>query len=147
VALLAAGVSLGAASAVAQTDAPRTAWGQPDLQGVWDFRTITPLQRPESLADQEFLTEEEAANLDQAAVDRNTRLWNQDAQRTEAGENVDSRGRGEAPGSYNQFWDRLGHEDDRDPAHVADHRSAERKDALVDTRRRATRGGTTGVSE
>ena len=104
VALLAAGVSLGAASAVAQTDAPRTAWGQPDLQGVWDFRTITPLQRPENLADQEFLTEEEAANLDQAAVDRNTRLWNQDAQRTEAGENVDSRGRGEAPGSYNQFW-------------------------------------------
>ena len=41
----------------AQGEAPRTAWGAPDLQGVWDFRTITPLQRPEALGDQEFLTE------------------------------------------------------------------------------------------
>ena len=97
-------VSLGAVSAGAQTDAPRTAWGQPDLQGVWDFRTITPMQRPERLADREFLTEEEAANLDQAAVDRNTRLFEQAAERTASGDNVDSRGRGEAPGSYNQFW-------------------------------------------
>ena len=24
-------------------EAPRTAWGAPDLQGVWDFRTITPM--------------------------------------------------------------------------------------------------------
>ena len=30
--------------------APRTAWGKPDLQGVWDFRTVTPLERPEDLA-------------------------------------------------------------------------------------------------
>ena len=49
----------------------RTPWGDPDLQGVWDFRTITPLQRPEDEAEQVFLTEEEAANLEQAAVDRN----------------------------------------------------------------------------
>ena len=39
-------------------DAPKTAWGAPDLQGVWDFRTITPLQRPEDLGDKAFLTEE-----------------------------------------------------------------------------------------
>ncbi len=97
-------LSLGAGSALAQTDPPRTAWGQPDLHGVWDFRTITPLQRPERLADQEFLTAEEAANLDQAAYDRNARLYNQDAERTTAGENVDRRGAGQAPGSYNQFW-------------------------------------------
>ena len=43
------------ALALAQ-DSPRTAWGAPDLQGVWDFRTITPLQRPEDLGDKEFLT-------------------------------------------------------------------------------------------
>ncbi len=97
-------VLLGAVPAGAQTDAPRTAWGQPDLQGVWDFRTITPMQRPERLADQEFLTEEEAADLDRAAFDRNTRLYEQDAERTETGGNVDRRGAGQAPGSYNQFW-------------------------------------------
>ena len=28
---------------------PRTLYGQPDLQGVWDFRTITPLERPKEL--------------------------------------------------------------------------------------------------
>ena len=104
VAVVIAVASLGVVPAAAQTDAPRTAWGQPDLQGVWDFRTITPLQRPERLADQEFLTEEEAANLDQAAVDRNTRLWAQESERTEPGANVDRRGEGQAPGSYNQFW-------------------------------------------
>ncbi len=88
---------------MAQTDAPRTAWGQPDLQGVWDFRSITPMQRPEDLADQEFLTEEEAANLEQEAVDRDTRLWNRESQRTEAGASVD-RGTDGAPGAYNNFW-------------------------------------------
>ena len=104
VAVVVAVVLLGAVPAGAQTDAPRTAWGQPDLQGVWDFRTITPMQRPERLADQEFLTEEEAADLDRAAFDRNTRLYEQDAELTAAGGNVDRRGAGQAPGSYNQFW-------------------------------------------
>ena len=94
-------VVVASASARGQTPAtgtstlPRTAWGQPDLQGVWDFRTITPLERPEELAGQEFLTEEEAANLERAAVDRDARLLRQAARRTEAGGNV---------GAYNNFW-------------------------------------------
>jgi hypothetical protein len=41
--------------------APRTADGQPDLQGVWDFRTITPLERPLALGTKAFFTDEEAA--------------------------------------------------------------------------------------
>ena len=86
---------LGTMQASAQTDPPRTAWGQPDLQGVWDFRSITPMQRPNDLADQEFLTTEEAAELDQAAVERDVQSWNREARRTEAGGNV---------GAYNNFW-------------------------------------------
>ena len=44
--------------------APRTAWGAPDLEGVWDFRTITPLERPGDLAGKSVLTSEEAANYE-----------------------------------------------------------------------------------
>src|SRR4029453_11748789 len=43
--------------------APRTPEGHPDLQGVWTTHTFTPLQRPARYADQEFLTEQEGAEL------------------------------------------------------------------------------------
>ena len=86
---------VGAVPAGAQGEAPRTAWGQPDLQGVWDFRSITPMQRPEDLSDKEFLTEEEAAELEQNAVERDTQAWEAPPRRTEAGGNV---------GAYNNFW-------------------------------------------
>ena len=95
-------VSLSAVPVSAQT-VPRTAWGQPDLGGIWDFRTITPLQRPSSRAEQEFLTAEEAASLERAAVDRNTDLAQRAALRTEATTSVD-RGEEGAPGFYNNFW-------------------------------------------
>ena len=42
---------------------PRTPDGQPDLQGVWDYRTITPLERPRELGTKEFFTDEEALNF------------------------------------------------------------------------------------
>ena len=32
----------------------RTPWGEPDLQGVWTGSTLTPLERPASLAGKEF---------------------------------------------------------------------------------------------
>ena len=89
-------ISLIPSLAVAQSDEPpQTAWGQPDLQGVWDFRTITPLQRPERFGDRAFLTSEEAATLELEAVNRDERLLLASARRTEAGGNV---------GAYNNFW-------------------------------------------
>ena len=52
------------AAALAQSsEAPRTPWGDPDLGGVWDYWTFTPLERPEELADRATLTEEEAAAI------------------------------------------------------------------------------------
>ena len=44
---------------------PRTAAGHPDMQGYWTTQTFTPLERPARFADQEFLSEEEAALLQQ----------------------------------------------------------------------------------
>ena len=78
--------------------AMRTPWGDPDLQGVWDFRTITPLERPGDLGERAFLTEEEAAGLERAAVERAERLAQPSEVRTEplpAGGSV---------GAYNDFW-------------------------------------------
>jgi hypothetical protein len=71
---------------------PRMADGRPDLQGVWDYRTITPLERPESVAGREFLTPEEVADLEARALDRNT----DEARPENAARDVS--------GAYNDFW-------------------------------------------
>ncbi len=83
------------------TDVPRTPWGAPDLQGVWDFRTITPLERPDDLIGQELLTDEEAAQLEQEAVDRIERLAA--PSEVERGR-LPEGGGGRAVGAYNNFW-------------------------------------------
>ncbi len=77
-ALAIAGVFLAQAPMAAQTQTiasetpppPRTPWGAPDLGGIWDFRSATPLERPDELADREFYTDEEAAELEEHAVER-----------------------------------------------------------------------------
>jgi len=48
---------------------PRTPWGHPDLQGIYDGASITPNARPEKFQDREFLTEEEVVALEKAAVE------------------------------------------------------------------------------
>ena len=144
-AVLVALVSFGAAPAVAQSAAVRTAWDEPDLRGIWDFRTITPLEWPDDLADQAFLTEEEAANLEQEVVDRNVRLLERAAERTTAADQVDRREDG-TPGFYNNFWLDRGHEGRRHAAYFADHRSAERADPCPDPERPAEGRRESGAS-
>ncbi len=68
---------------------PRTAWGAPDLQGVYDFGTVTPFQRPAALAGRETFTEEEAVVQEQLNADR----WADDV-------NTDNL----TPPNYNNFW-------------------------------------------
>ena len=48
--------------------APRTAWGEPDLQGIWTNEFDTPLQRAARYGTREFFTEEERAELDKERV-------------------------------------------------------------------------------
>ena len=54
------------APAPAKTAVPKTAWGEPDLQGIWTDETDTPLQRPAKYAAQEFFTAAQRAELDDA---------------------------------------------------------------------------------
>ncbi len=82
-------------AAAAAQDTPRTPWGDPDLQGTYTNKTITPLERPEALGDKAFLTDEEVAAQEQARVDRNQELLVAPPRRTVAGGNV---------GGYNNFW-------------------------------------------
>ena len=72
--------------------APRTAWGHPDIQGIWDSTTGTPLERPSDLADKEFLTDEEAAA-------REKRRWWHSSDRPD-------RGPGNPTGDYGSVWRR-----------------------------------------
>jgi hypothetical protein len=50
--------------------APRTAWGDPDLDGVWNYATMTPLERPAALAGKDVLTVEEAAAYERQVIER-----------------------------------------------------------------------------
>jgi hypothetical protein len=69
--------------------APRTAWGDPDLQGQWNSQTSTPLERPltGALAGKETLTDEEAESLE--------------VQHLADGDKPPAPGN---PGTYNSFW-------------------------------------------
>jgi hypothetical protein len=59
-----------AAHAEASFSIPRTTWGDPNLEGAWDYRTITPLERRPELGDRRFYTEEEIAELEGRAAER-----------------------------------------------------------------------------
>jgi hypothetical protein len=42
---------------------PRTPWGDPDLQGVWNDATSTPLERPDRVGSKGVLSDEEAGEF------------------------------------------------------------------------------------
>ncbi len=52
-----------AKAAAAKSSVPRTPWGEPDLSGVWNDATSTPLQRPSSVGGKDVLNDEEAAEF------------------------------------------------------------------------------------
>jgi hypothetical protein len=72
--------------------APRTPDGRPDLQGVWSYATITPMERPAEFAGKEFLTEQEAAAYEK----RRLQEMNMDRRDGTAAADVSR--------AYNDFW-------------------------------------------
>ena len=71
---------------------PRTTDGQPDLQGVWDYRTVTPLERPDEFAGKATITDQEAAEYEKqrtAALDKDRR---------------DVSPQADVGRAYNEFW-------------------------------------------
>ncbi len=72
------------------TTTPRTPWGQPDLQGVWDFAILTPMERPAEFAGKETFTDEDVANIV--------------AQSAEFTQLLSERGIGGGTGTYDEFW-------------------------------------------
>ncbi len=85
----------------------RTVDGHPNLGGVWDFRTVTPLERPEEFADQEFLSEEEvAAYAAERVLASNADLNREDkkATTTSRGQVNGTRESTDLALAYNDFW-------------------------------------------
>jgi hypothetical protein len=75
----------------------RTPDGQFDMEGVWDFSTITPLERPSGLGSKQTFTDAEAANFEREENERQNR------------DLIDPKKGGAQylPGSvvpYNEFW-------------------------------------------
>ena len=72
-------------------EAPRTEWGQPDLQGVWNWSSNVPMQRPSQYGERQFLTQEEVEEFARrrAAADAGS----------DAALNIEG-----VDGSYNDFW-------------------------------------------
>jgi len=92
--LLACVTACGAGWAVADYHAPRTHFGDPDLQGLWTNATVTPLERPDQF-DRLVLTEAEATAWEEA----NARMLASIDELPEEGLKV-----GGDVGGYNSFW-------------------------------------------
>ncbi len=79
---------------------PRLQNGHPDLGGVWDFRTLTPFERPEDLGERALLTEEEAADIERESATATAKA-DAPSKPAEARERPEV---GASVGGYNRFW-------------------------------------------
>src|SRR5437870_6987079 len=74
------------------TSVAKTPWGDPDLQGVWNDATSTPLQRPGGVGAKDILSDEEAAEFQEQLAHDLTR------DRRDGGADAD------VNRAYNEHW-------------------------------------------
>ncbi|GAB1260505.1 hypothetical protein [Aurantivibrio plasticivorans] len=79
---------------VTDFNVPRTEYGQPDLRGVWNFSSNTPLERPDEYGNRAELSAAEVEARHEAEVARRESLEQRGA----------GSGSGSGVGGYNQFW-------------------------------------------
>jgi hypothetical protein len=84
----------------------KTPWGHPDLQGLWNVATMTPLERPDDAKGRLTLTEADVRRLEQAnASRRELRARPSDGNRQAPPVGGDgSTGAAGNVGGYNNFW-------------------------------------------
>ena len=82
---------------------PRTPDGKPDMQGIWDFRTVTPMERPAEFADKAVLTPEEAAAYERRMVESRNADTNRDKE-TSRGLINGTPATADVALAYNDFW-------------------------------------------
>lgn len=73
----------------------RNAQGHPNIQGIWDFRTLTPLERPLELGDKKVFTEEEEQAFRNKVVQIND---------TDNKKDLDLPAQVDVEVPYNNFW-------------------------------------------
>ncbi len=99
-------LALAPVAAAQNSDIPRMANGHPDLSGTYDVSTLTPMVRRSAYGDKRFLTEEEAAEIAQTALDRdiasNTASDPNRGAPPQGGDG--SPGAAGNVGGYNSFW-------------------------------------------
>jgi hypothetical protein len=84
---------------------PRTPDGKPDLQGTWDFRTVTPMERPAEFANKPFLTEKEAADYEKRMTEsRNADANREESKKTSRGQVNGAEVTADVALAYNDFW-------------------------------------------
>ena len=103
--IVVAALVLAPAFAAAQSSgAPRTAWGDPDIQGVWHSSGNVPMERPDEYQGRVTLSDEEAEQRRAQVAERDEQLLLAERRETVAGGNV---------GAYNNFWMERGAPTDR----------------------------------
>jgi len=90
---LAAALSLCVSCTPQAYEPERTSWGTPNIEGLWDFRTLTPFERPLDMADKAELTVEEAEVFRQKAI-----------QALDVDNRSGDASIGDVEGAYNTFW-------------------------------------------